>query len=744
MTLKLKRGLWLWAGTLILALLVVIPLAASVRAMAVLTVVCCVTLAWIRATRQSESLILADNMSLPPAAYRQPVVLVCGDGLAGLFGAIPAEQLALRVTEQGCYLRVPDLEQLPSVTASLVAQRPDWSEQLSVMFVVNPGEHTDAAVLAGQVRTFCHQVALIRKRGIALPLLLVSYLQASRGEGPWFSWEAGQASPSVREAGACVSLADWQRQAPDSTTQAARLHASVQLNSAAAWLSEAVLPHLATREARHLVSPPVACAITLVPALPQRVTGNLWQQWLRDKVALVDARQALPEVDTTLPFPDPLLNLLPAYTQRSPVQRASVVALWLFALAGLVALASSAWQNTLLVRQVSDDLRRYTSIPPSQHRDQPEFALREEAVKVLRQDALRLDSYYRQGAPLALGLGLYRGERLRAQLLAVLASHRQPSAAPMPAQIPNPVRLDSLSLFNTGSAQLKPDSTKVLINALVDIKAQPGWLIVIAGHTDATGNADLNLKLSRARAAAVHDWMHRMGDIPDNCFAVQGFGASQPIASNDTEAGRTANRRVDIRLVPEVGACVFPTTGPDRQPLSHPAAFNFREKELHMAIPVYLWLQDDGGADIKGSVDVQKREGSIEVIAQDHSLYIPTDNNTGKLTGTRVHTPFLFSKEIDASSPYLYKAVTTGQTLQSAEFKWYRIDDAGQEVEYFVTTLENVKVVKVAPKMHDVKDPTKEKHNHLEQVELRYEKVTWTYKDGNIIHSDSWNERQSA
>ncbi|MCW3186086.1 type VI secretion system effector Hcp, partial [Escherichia coli] len=49
-----------------------------------------------------------------------------------------------------------------------------------------------------------------------------------------------------------------------------------------------------------------------------------------------------------------------------------------------------------------------------------------------------------------------------------------------------------------------------------------------------------------------------------------------------------------------------------------------------MAIPVYLWLKDDGGADIKGSVDVQDREGSIEVVAQEHCLYIPTDNNTGK------------------------------------------------------------------------------------------------------------------
>ncbi|HEY2452417.1 MAG TPA: type VI secretion system effector Hcp, partial [Scandinavium sp.] len=106
-----------------------------------------------------------------------------------------------------------------------------------------------------------------------------------------------------------------------------------------------------------------------------------------------------------------------------------------------------------------------------------------------------------------------------------------------------------------------------------------------------------------------------------------------------------------------------------------------------MAIPVYLWLKDDGGADIKGSVDVQDREGSIEVVAQEHKLYIPTDNNTGKLTGTRIHTPFEFTKEIDSSSPYLYKAVTSGQTLKSAEFKWYKINDAGQEVEYFNTKL---------------------------------------------------------
>lgn len=49
-----------------------------------------------------------------------------------------------------------------------------------------------------------------------------------------------------------------------------------------------------------------------------------------------------------------------------------------------------------------------------------------------------------------------------------------------------------------------------------------------------------------------------------------------------------------------------------------------------MAIPAYLWLKDDGGADIKGSVDVRDREGSIEILSFGHGLHIPTDSNTGK------------------------------------------------------------------------------------------------------------------
>ncbi|WP_067701914.1 Hcp family type VI secretion system effector [Erwinia sp. ErVv1] len=160
-----------------------------------------------------------------------------------------------------------------------------------------------------------------------------------------------------------------------------------------------------------------------------------------------------------------------------------------------------------------------------------------------------------------------------------------------------------------------------------------------------------------------------------------------------------------------------------------------------MAIPAYMWLKDDGGADIRGSVDVKEREGSIEINGFSHNLSLPTDAMTGKVTGTRKHSSVILQKEFDSSSPYLYKAVATGQTLMSAEIRWYNINDAGQEVEYFNMLLEGVKIVGMSPIMHDTKDPAKEKHNHLECVELRYERITWKHCVGNLLFSDCWNER---
>ncbi|MFC4861244.1 OmpA family protein [Pseudomonas sp. MAHUQ-62] len=578
MSLKLTRSLWIWAAVLAMVLLFIMPLTGGLRGSIALAIVLALITAWYwsgrQTARQREALALVAGISLPPADYRLPVVLVCGDALEGLFARSRVGEAALRMTPQGCYLQVESPEQLAHMAKSIVVHRPYWSVQLSVLYVVNPGEHSDALVLAGQIQTLRHQLALARRCGLTLPLLHATYLQSSQVSEAWFSWEFGARQPNVREAGALKSLSEWQWQAVDLPIRSARLSNGVHLESVAAWLAEHVVKHLTTHDARVPASPPVVCAVRLVPELPSPVDANLWQQWLRDKTALIKTIHVEQGIATELPFPDPLLPLLPVEGRDVQIRRAGLIALWLFAAAALPALVSSTWQNNLLARQVSDDLRRYHAIPHPANRSQPEFELREAAVTALRQHVARLDDYYRHGEPLQLGLGLYHGEPLRAELLDAVAAYQQPQEMPAIAATPGPVRLSSLSLFSVGSATLKPDATKVLINALVGIKAQPGWLIVIAGHTDATGSAEQNLLLSQARANAVRDWMQRMGDFPDSCFAVQGFGASQPIASNDVEIGRAANRRVDIRLVPEVGACALPMDEPAGHYQSHSAAFN--------------------------------------------------------------------------------------------------------------------------------------------------------------------------
>ncbi|VVE56678.1 IS66 family insertion sequence hypothetical protein [Pandoraea terrae] len=120
----------------------------------------------------------------------------------------------------------------------------------------------------------------------------------------------------------------------------------------------------------------------------------------------------------------------------------------------------------------------------------------------------------------------------------------------------------------------------------------------------------------------------------------------------------------------ELGLCPLPTYAVPRYKWRPRAniALTYLEMDV-MAIPAHLWLKDDGGTDIKGSSTVQGREGSIEIIGFSHGLTLPVDGQSGIITGTRMHSPMSLEKEFDASSPYLYKAVATGQTLESAELR---------------------------------------------------------------------------
>jgi OOP family OmpA-OmpF porin len=71
--------------------------------------------------------------------------------------------------------------------------------------------------------------------------------------------------------------------------------------------------------------------------------------------------------------------------------------------------------------------------------------------------------------------------------------------------------------------------------------------LVIAGHTDSQGREEMNLQLSQDRAQAVADAL-RQRRVLTASYEVRGYGEEQPIASNDTEEGREANRRIEFKL----------------------------------------------------------------------------------------------------------------------------------------------------------------------------------------------------
>lgn len=102
--------------------------------------------------------------------------------------------------------------------------------------------------------------------------------------------------------------------------------------------------------------------------------------------------------------------------------------------------------------------------------------------------------------------------------------------------------------FETASAELRPESTVELNRLVALLEENPGLKIRVNGHTDDVGSEADNQKLSEARAKAVYDYLVAHG-IGASRLAYKGFGESQPIASNATEAGRQLNRRTEFQAI---------------------------------------------------------------------------------------------------------------------------------------------------------------------------------------------------
>ncbi|WP_411749433.1 OmpA family protein [Serratia marcescens] len=551
-----QRGLAVWAALLsAVVCLAFLPVSRLVSVLALLAMLGLIMAFWFVASRRGEHDVNLCLAALPEAAYRQPVVLVCGD----LPLAWPQQSPVLTVT-QGCWIRVEDHQDLEQAARQVLWQRPEWGAQLSVMVSVCPQKHADSERLTSRLLALRWQISRLRKEtGHSVPLVLNGQIgSAMTNDMLWQAVLPGEVVRVWRASSAPGSIAAWV-----TTGGMPAMQQQVLMNSLMGWFHQHVNAVFMDENPEVPAIAPAAVLWGMGPILAGSLATSAWTVWLSRLTAMQQVAGWQPVgTDSTVisPLPDFILPLLPEGRGLTSRGRAWRCALGIFTLAAIAALLSSGWNNRQLLQRVSFDIARYDRIPMH------DFGPKADAVAVLSGDAAQLDEQARNGVPLRMSFGLYQGERLRMPVLDAIRSYVPPPAPPEPQlklkPVPRIVRLDSLSLFDSGKFVLKAGSTKMLVSSLVGIKAKPGWLIVVSGHTDNTGNPPLNQTLSLKRAEAVRNWMRDTGDVPESCFAVQGYGESRPVATNDTPEGRALNRRVEISLVPQANACQIPGKHP--------------------------------------------------------------------------------------------------------------------------------------------------------------------------------------
>jgi len=119
-----------------------------------------------------------------------------------------------------------------------------------------------------------------------------------------------------------------------------------------------------------------------------------------------------------------------------------------------------------------------------------------------------------------------------------------PVQAPVADSLRRTGRVSLYVTFRTGSAELDAAAGAVLAQVRDALNEDPALRLRLVGHTDNQGGPNINMPLSQRRAQAVRDWLVRNGVTADR-LATEGRGQAEPVADNNSDAGRSLNRRVE-------------------------------------------------------------------------------------------------------------------------------------------------------------------------------------------------------
>lgn len=151
-----------------------------------------------------------------------------------------------------------------------------------------------------------------------------------------------------------------------------------------------------------------------------------------------------------------------------------------------------------------------------------------------------------------------------------------------------------------------------------------------------------------------------------------------------------------------------------------------------MATGIYLKVTGEKQGAIDGSVEQAGREATTEVLNFAHGIAANVDFSSGRTIGKRTHSPITMSCVVGKETPLYLQALTNNERLTSVKIDFYHTDPAGAETLFYTIDLVNATFASVSMGSDGGGSFDTAAYS------LAYQKITWTWADGNVTAEDDW------
>lgn len=135
---------------------------------------------------------------------------------------------------------------------------------------------------------------------------------------------------------------------------------------------------------------------------------------------------------------------------------------------------------------------------------------------------------------------------------------------------------------------------------------------------------------------------------------------------------------------------------------------------------------------------VEPHQNEILVQSVGHSIFTPTDRQSGQPCGQRVHGPLKVTCEISSALPLLYNALCQGEALESVSLDWYRMSVDGKHERFFTTSLTQARVAQIQLLLPDSREELAQSVEQLVNLFFSYRKIEWSHNISSTYSVDDW------